>query len=84
MDYDFFKHYDVILQSVDNNPADITNKIRTIGILRKLNSSLHLLDAKHIVENTPYTLGEYVREDIAENAKKSLEEHGCVVKLKER
>lgn len=78
------KYYNVILKSIDNNPENITNKLRTIRVIRQLNPEINLVDAKYVVEHTPYTLGEYVAEDVAENAKEALEEHGCVVELQLR
>lgn len=76
--YRDIQHYDVILKYV---PKDRSKKIKITGVLRALSSRLHLIDAKYAVEHTPYTLGEYVQDDIAKSAKSTLEEQGCEVEL---
>ena len=74
-----YNNYNVILKSIDI--SDYNNKIRSIGTLRKLNSELSLVDAKYVVEHTPYVIGENVSEEIADIAKKELEKCGCDVEL---
>lgn len=75
------EHYNVILKSV---PQNRSQKNKIIGVLRALSVNLHSIDAKYVVDHIPYTLGKYVREDIAETAKNILEEHGCEVELQSR
>jgi large subunit ribosomal protein L7/L12 len=56
-------------------------KINVIKVVRTL-TSLGLKEAKEAVESAPQTLLEAVSKDVAQDAKKKLEEEGAVVEIK--
>ena len=56
-------------------------KINVIKVVRTL-TSLGLKEAKEAVESTPQTLLEGVSKEVAQDAKKKLEEEGAVVEVK--
>jgi large subunit ribosomal protein L7/L12 len=56
-------------------------KINVIKVVRAL-TGLGLKEAKEATENTPSTIKEGVAKDIAEDAKKQLEEAGAKVEVK--
>ncbi len=58
------------------------NKIGAIKAVRSLKPELGLGEAKTFVESAPKTVLEGAKKEDAENAKKLLEEAGCVVELK--
>ncbi len=58
------------------------NKVGAIKAVRVLKPDLGLADAKKFVESVPQTVLEGAKKDDAEEAKKKLEEAGCVVELK--
>ncbi len=68
--------FDVILKDAGSN------KIGAIKAVRALKPDLGLSDAKKFVESTPQTVLESAGKDAAAEAKKALEEAGCVVELK--
>jgi large subunit ribosomal protein L7/L12 len=68
--------FDVILKDAGSN------KIGAIKAVRVLKQDLGLSDAKKFVESTPQTVLESAGKDAANEAKKALEEAGCVVELK--
>lgn len=68
--------FDVILKDGGSN------KIGAIKAVRALKPDLGLSDAKKFVESAPQTVLERVGKDDAAEAKKALEEAGCVVELK--
>ena len=68
--------FDVILKDAGSN------KIGAIKAVRALKPDLGLSDAKKFVESAPQTVLESVGKDAANDAKKALEEAGCVVELK--
>ncbi|MBU0576815.1 50S ribosomal protein L7/L12 [Patescibacteria group bacterium] len=68
--------FDVILKDAGSN------KIGAIKAVRVLKPDLGLSDAKKFVESTPQTVLESAGKDAANEAKKALEEAGCVVELK--
>lgn len=68
--------FDVVLKEAGSN------KIQAIKAVRQLKSDLGLSDAKKFVESAPAAVLEAVDKDKAEEAKKVLEEAGCVVELK--
>ncbi len=57
-------------------------KIGAIKAVRALKPDLGLSDAKKFVESAPQTVLESAGKDAAAEAKKALEEAGCVVELK--
>jgi len=57
-------------------------KIQVIKVVRELNASLGLKEAKDLVDNAPKPVLENVDKAIAEDAKKKLEEAGATVELK--
>lgn len=59
-----------------------TNKIAAIKAVRTLKPELGLGEAKKFVEDAPQVVLEGAKKDVAEAAKKTLEESGCVVELK--
>ena len=59
-----------------------SNKIAAIKAVRTLKPDLGLGDAKAFVEGAPKTVLEDVKKEEAENAKKVLEDAGCVVEMK--
>ena len=59
-----------------------SNKIAAIKAVRTLKPDLGLGDAKKFVEEAPKTVLEDVKKEEADNAKKVLEEAGCVVEIK--
>lgn len=68
--------FDVILKDGGSN------KIGAIKAVRALKPDLGLSDAKKFVESAPQTVLESAGKDAAAEAKKALEEAGCVVELK--
>ncbi|MBT3249443.1 MAG: 50S ribosomal protein L7/L12 [Candidatus Pacebacteria bacterium] len=68
--------FDVILKDGGSN------KIGAIKAVRVLKPDLGLSDAKKFVESAPQTVLENAGKDAANEAKKALEEAGCVVELK--
>ena len=68
--------FDVILKDGGSN------KIGAIKAVRALKPDLGLSDAKKFVESAPQTVLESAGKDAANEAKKALEEAGCVVELK--
>jgi len=58
------------------------NKIGAIKAVRTLKPELGLGEAKAFVEKLPATVLENAKKEDADNAKKVLEEAGCVVELK--
>ena len=68
--------FDVILKDGGSN------KIGAIKAVRTLKPELGLGEAKAFVEGAPKTVLEAAAKDKAEEAKKVLEEAGCVVELK--
>lgn len=68
--------FDVILKDGGSN------KIGAIKAVRALKPDLGLSDAKKFVESAPQTVLESAGKDAATEAKKALEEAGCVVELK--
>lgn len=67
--------FDVILKDAGDK------KINVIKVVRAL-TGLGLKEAKDAVDGTPSTIKEGVAKDVAEDAKKQLEEAGAVVELK--
>ena len=59
-----------------------SNKIGAIKAVRTIKPELGLAEAKAFVESAPKTVLEGVDKAKAEEAKKALEEAGCVVELK--
>jgi large subunit ribosomal protein L7/L12 len=68
--------FDVVLASGGSN------KIAVIKVVRELNQTLGLKEAKDLVEAAPKVLLEGAKKEDAENAKKKLEEAGATVELK--
>lgn len=68
--------FDVVLTSAGSN------KIAVIKVVRELNQSLGLIEAKKVVESAPQTLLEAAKKEDAEAAKKKLEEAGAQVELR--
>lgn len=68
--------FDVMLQEV---PAD--KKIAVLKVVRSL-TGLGLKEAKTLVESVPKVVQEGLAKDVAENAKKQIEEAGGKVELK--
>lgn len=68
--------FDVILEEF---PAD--KKISILKVVRAL-TNLGLKEAKDLVEATPKAVKEAVAKDVAEDAKKQLEEAGAKVSIK--
>lgn len=58
------------------------NKIAVIKVVRELNQTLGLKEAKDLVEAAPKVLLEGAKKEDAESAKKKLEEAGATVELK--
>jgi large subunit ribosomal protein L7/L12 len=58
------------------------NKIAVIKAVRTLKPDLGLAEAKAFVESAPKVMLEGVKKDVADNAKKVLEEAGAAVELK--
>jgi large subunit ribosomal protein L7/L12 len=58
------------------------NKISVIKMVREINQSLGLKEAKDLVESTPKEIITGVNKETAEEAKKKLEEAGGKVELK--
>ena len=67
--------FDVILKDAGEK------KINVIKVVRAL-TGLGLKEAKDAVDNAPTTIKEAVGKDVAEAAKKDLEEAGAVVEVK--
>lgn len=59
-----------------------SNKIAVIKVVRELNQTLGLKEAKDLVEAAPKVLLEGAKKEDAEAAKKKLEEAGATVELK--
>lgn len=59
-----------------------SNKIAVIKVVRELNQTLGLKEAKDLVEAAPKVLLEGAKKEDAENAKKKLVEAGATVELK--
>jgi large subunit ribosomal protein L7/L12 len=57
-------------------------KIAVIKIVREIDQSLGLVDAKNLVEAAPKAILEGVKKEVAEEAKKKLEGAGATVELK--
>lgn len=68
--------FDVILKDAGSN------KIGAIKAVRTLKPELGLGEAKTFVESAPKPVLEGAKKEDAQNAKKLLEEAGCVVELK--
>ena len=68
--------FDVVLK------AGGANKIGVIKVVRELNQTLGLKEAKDLVEAAPKVLLEGAKKEDAEAAKKKLEEAGATVELK--
>ena len=68
--------FDVVLT------AGGANKIGVIKVVRELNQTLGLKEAKDLVEAAPKTVLEGAKKEDAESAKKKLEEAGATVELK--
>lgn len=68
--------FDVILKEGGSN------KIGAIKAVRQLKPELGLGEAKQFVESAPQKVLEVANKEDAENAKKVLEEAGCVVEMK--
>lgn len=58
------------------------NKIAVIKVVRELNQSLGLVEAKTLVESAPKVLLEGAKKEAAEEAKKKLEAAGAKVEFK--
>jgi len=58
------------------------NKIGAIKAVRELKPELGLAEAKAFVESAPKPLLENVKKEVADEAKKKLEEAGATVELK--
>ena len=58
------------------------NKIGVIKVVRELNQSLGLVEAKGLVESTPKAVIEGAKKEAAQAAKKKLEDAGAKVELK--
>lgn len=58
------------------------NKISVIKVVREINPTLGLVEAKSLVESAPKALLEGAKKEAAEEAKKKLEEAGAKVELK--
>jgi large subunit ribosomal protein L7/L12 len=58
------------------------NKIAAIKAVRTIKPELGLAEAKTFVESAPKALLEKAKKEDADNAKKVLEEAGCVVEIK--
>jgi large subunit ribosomal protein L7/L12 len=67
--------FDVILAEVGPKKIDVIKVVRAL-------TNLGLKEAKDAVEGAPTTLLEQVGKDVAEDAKKKLEEVSAVVKVK--
>ena len=68
--------FDVVIKSGGSN------KIAVIKVVRELNQTLGLKEAKDLVEAAPKVLLEGAKKEDAEAAKKKLEEAGATVELK--
>jgi large subunit ribosomal protein L7/L12 len=68
--------FDVVLT------AGGANKIGVIKVVRELNQTLGLKEAKDLVETAPKVVIEGAKKEDAESAKKKLEEAGATVELK--
>lgn len=68
--------YNVVLVEVG------ANKLNVIKVVRELDQSLGLMDAKKLVESAPKEVLKDAKKDIAEEAKKKLEAVGAKVELK--
>ena len=68
--------YDVVLKAAGGS------KLAVVKLVKEL-TGLGLKEAKDLVDNTPSSIKEAVSKDDAEGLKKSLEEAGAEVELKE-
>jgi large subunit ribosomal protein L7/L12 len=68
--------FDLVLEEV---PAD--KKIAVLKIVREI-TGLGLKEAKELVESTPKAIKEAVAKEVAEDAKKQIEEAGGKVSIK--
>jgi large subunit ribosomal protein L7/L12 len=68
--------FDVVLTAAGDK------KIQVIKVVRELNSSLGLKEAKDLVDNAPKAVVEGVNKEKAEEAKAKLEEAGASVEVK--
>jgi large subunit ribosomal protein L7/L12 len=68
--------FDVILKDAGSN------KIGAIKAVRTIKPELGLAEAKAFVEKAPQEVLKGVKKEVAEDAKKKLEEAGCVVEVK--
>jgi large subunit ribosomal protein L7/L12 len=68
--------FDVVLTGAGDK------KIQVIKVVRELNSSLGLKEAKDLVDNAPKAVLEGVNKEKAEEAKAKLEEAGASVEVK--
>ncbi len=68
--------FDVILADAG------ANRINVIKVVREINPSLGLVDAKNLVESAPKAILEGAKKDAAEEAKKKLEAAGAKVEMK--
>ncbi len=68
--------YDVVLKSAGDQ------KIAVIKVIRELDQSLGLVDAKNLAETADAVILEGAKKEEAEEAKKKLEEAGATVELK--
>ncbi|MBN1162545.1 50S ribosomal protein L7/L12 [Patescibacteria group bacterium] len=59
-----------------------SEKITVIKVVREIDPSLGLVDAKKLVESAPKTLLEGAKKEVAQEAKKKLEATGAKVELK--
>lgn len=61
-------------------------KVNTIKVIRELSlvgvDKLGLKEAKHVVDNAPYVIGNGVTREVAEKAKAALEAVGATVEVK--
>ena len=58
-----------------------TNKLGVIKAIREVKTDLGLIEAKTMTEKVPTTLLENAKKEVAEEAKKKLEEAGAKVEL---
>lgn len=68
--------FSVVLQEVG------PEKIKVIKAVREVNKELGLKEAKDVVESAPSVILEHVSKEVAEAAKKTLEEAGAKATLK--
>jgi len=68
--------FDVVLASSGEKKIDV------IKVVRELNQSLGLIEAKNLVESAPKVILEKAKKEVAEEAKKKLEGAGAKVELR--